>query len=507
MVLVGILVVLIVGALISLVTGRIYKQLSWYFGLIAVLAAIVLLIPVGNGHATTEKWFAEFTSSWIPAIGSSFNLAIDGFSYVMILLTLVMGLVAIGFSDRRENSSSFIFHSLLMLTGVSGIFMATDLFLFFFFWEMMLLPLYFLILSSKKDGNEKAAFKFLVYTQGSGLIMLISLLALYFIHGNQTAIYSFAFADLMNTQLSISTAILISSGFLLAFLVKLPVWPLHGWLPSAFKTAPAIAIFSGLLIKTGAYGIMRFAVPLFPEASLVISPLMMIIGVVTILYAAFIAFSQNDIRVIAAYSGISHMGFILIGIYSFNDLSWQGVGVQMIASSVGTASLILLGEILHRRTGTFDISHLGGIWTSNPNIAGIGTFFAMAALGLPGMANFIAEFLILAGTFQISVLSTVLASLGIVAAAAYSLRIVQKVFIGEEKICISIIGVTLREKAAVAVMMFLLLWIGFYPSLVTARIEPFITRALNFSPPETPDTEQLNLDEAQVKSDFQLIKK
>ncbi|HOT13218.1 MAG TPA: NADH-quinone oxidoreductase subunit M [Bacteroidales bacterium] len=507
MALVGILAVLILGALISLPVRRIHKQLPWYVGIVAVLTAIIMSFSLGNASSGTEKWFARFTSSWIPAIGSNFSLAIDGLSYIMILLTLVMGLVAIGFSERRENSSSFIFNSLFMLAGVVGIFMATDLFLFFFFWEMMLLPLYFLIISANKEGSDKAAFKFLIYTQGSGLIMLISLLALYFIHGNQTAIYSFAFEDLLNTQMSITTSMLVMSGFLLAFLVKLPVWPLHGWLPSAFKTAPAIAIFSGLLIKTGAYGIMRFAVPLFPEGSLIISPLMMILGVVTILYASFIAFSQNDIRVISAYSGISHMGFILIGIYAFNDLSWQGVGVQMIASSVGTASLILLGEIIHRRAGTYDIAHLGGIWTSNPNIAGIGTFFAMAALGLPGMANFIAEFLILAGAFQISVLSTVLASIGIVAAAAYSLRIIQKVFIGEEKICISIIDVTLREKAAVAVMMVLLLWIGFYPSMVTSRLEPFITRTLNFSPPETPGTEQGNVDEAQVKYSFQVIKK
>jgi NADH-quinone oxidoreductase subunit M len=491
-----ILIILLSGALLAAVSGRLNKNMPLYITLATLLVTIGILLTsweYSNSSVLANeatKWMYEFQCTWIPSMGTSIHLAIDGLSYIMILLTLVMGVVATLASTQIERKGFYFFNTLLLIAGVVGIFMAVDLFLFFFFWEMMLCPLYFLIATCSKENTEKAAFKFLIYTQASGLLMFLSILFLYFIHAAQTGIHSFDFNDLVNTQLSIRTASIIMFGFLAAFFVKLPVFPVHGWLPSTFKTAPATAILTGLLIKTGAYGIIRFAVPLFPEASLLFGPAAMILGVITILYAAFIAFSQNDIRLIAAYSGISHMGFIIIGLYAFNQAAWQGVAVQMVASAVSTSALILMAEALYKRTGTYDITKMGRLWEQAPVLSGLGMFFAMASLGLPGVANFIAEFLILAGTFKVSIFITVLASLGIVAAAAYSMRIVQKVFVGNKNGEYQVNDFNWIEKSTMAIMFALLIWIGLNPKPVLERSKPAIDKALTMPEKDVLPTEK-----------------
>lgn len=482
MILATLLILLLSGAIVASLSAWVHKKMPFYIALGVLTAAFVMLLGSWNYSSSSflqkGNWMYEVSINWIPAIGASLHLAMDGLSYIMILLTLLLGIVAVLASQKVEQQGFYFFNTLLMIAGVIGIFLAMDLFLFFFCWEMMLLPLYLLIAAYGDENRGKVAYKFLLYTQLSGLMMLLSILGLYFIHASQTGIYSFDLTELQNTVLSFKTAMILISGFLIAFFVKLPVFPFHGWLPKTFTQAPATAILTGLLIKTGAYGIIRFAIPLFPEAQAFMAPLALTLGLITIFYGAFIAFSQTDLRLIAAYSGISHMGFIIIGLFAFNQTAYQGVVIQMIASAVSTSALVLVANVLYKKTGTYDISRLGGLWEKVPVLSGLGLFFAMASLGMPGLANFMAEFLILSGTFKVSVLVSVLASLGVIFAAAYSLRIIQKVFVGAKQSDEPLKDICWKNKLIFGIMVIVLLWIGLKPQPIIDRVKPAIEKAL-----------------------------
>jgi NADH-quinone oxidoreductase subunit M len=249
--------------------------------------------------------------------------------------------------------------------------------------------------------------KFFLFTQASGLLMFISILSLYFIHGSQTGIYTFDLTELLNTNLSSRAGPVVMAGFLIAFLVKLPAVPFHNWLPDAHTEAPTAGsvILAGLLLKTGAYGLLRFVLPLFPEAVNDFAPWGMFLGVVSILYGAKLAFSQTDLKRLVAYTSVSHMGFVLVGVFAFNQIALQGVVIQMIAHGISTGALFILVGALQERVHTREMQAFGGIWTKVPVMGAIAMIFAMASLGLPGMGNFIAEFLILTGTFQSNVVS------------------------------------------------------------------------------------------------------
>lgn len=497
-----ILIVLICGALAAAISSRIHSKLPYYISLATLIVIMASLLTKWNiilseGLNSTGNWMFQYSVKWMEPIGATFHLGIDGLGYIMILLSIFMGIISVMTSSRVERQGFYFFNTLLMLAGVVGIFMALDMLLFFFFWEMMLVPLYFLIAAYASDESSKISFKFLLYTQVSGLLMLISILALYFINGQYNSIYSFDYTYFLSGTMSVKTASLLMLGFVAAFFVKLPVVPVHGWMPGTFQAAPVAAILTGLLIKTGAYGIMRFAIPLFPDASIYFAPVAVILGLITIFYGAFIAFSQNDLRLIAAYSSISHMGFIILGLYSFNQMAWQGVVIQMVASGISTSALVIMAEWLRRNTGTCDISKLGQLWGNVPVFSGFGLFFAMAALGLPGLANFIAEFLILAGTFSVSKIVSVIASLGVIAAAAYSLRIIQKVFVGTKNYTGTISEVNWIERTTLALLAGLLVWIGFNPKPVMSRVQPAIDKVLNVPPADIIPMDK-NDDEASV---------
>jgi NADH-quinone oxidoreductase subunit M len=345
----------------------------------------------------------------------------------------------------------------------------------------MLVPIYLLIVKFGKEHNSKNSFKLILYTQASGLVLLISIICLNVIHYNTVGWYSFDFFDLSNIIFGSKVGSVLLFGFLIAFFVKLPVLPFHGWFPATFKEAPLIAISSGLLIKTGAYGIIRFAIPLFQEASKLNSTIFLIIGVITILYGAFMAFSQDDLRIIAAYIAISHMGFIIIGLFSFNEIAWQGVILQMIMSAVSTSALLFFASALNRQTGTYNISQLGGLFEKFPFLSGLGMFFAFAILGLPGTGNFIAEFLILTGVFKTNIIIAVISSLGPIISVAYSLRIIQKVVVGKKSTETNFKDVKIVEKIVMWSMVIFILWIGLYPKPVLDRSKLVVEKILNNS--------------------------
>jgi len=431
----------------------------------------------------SNKWLIDIQYEWIPQFGIGLHFALDGLSLLMLMLTFFLGIISVLISWKEINTRVGFFHFnlLLILAGIAGVFLSLDLFLFYFFWELMLVPMYFLIGIWGHENRTKAAYKFFLYTQASGLLMFISILALYFVHGNSTGIYTFDYIQLLGTHMSASTSMWIMSGFLAAFLVKLPVVPLHNWLPDAHSEAPTAGslILAALLLKTGAYGLLRFIVPLFPTASVTFAPIGMALGVIGILYGAKLAFAQTDLKRLIAYTSVSHMGFVILGIFSFNELAYQGVVMQMLAHGISTGALFIMAGQLSERIHTRDINTMGGLWEKAPFMGAIGLIFSMASLGLPGLGNFIAELLILIGAFKANVVMSVLACLGLIAATLYSLRILQKVFFGPKNTDWKMKDLNIREKMISGSLVIIILGLGIFPQPVFDIAKPALLKTLD----------------------------
>ncbi len=483
MILIYLIVILLAGAFLAWLAGNWSAVLPRVISLVALGIDLTLLVLILFQTTTfNTKWLIDIQSNWIPQFGIGLHLALDGLSLLMLLLTFFLGIIAVIISWKEINSKVGFFHFnlLLILAGIIGVFISLDLFLFYFFWELMLVPMYFLIGIWGHENRTKASYKFFLYTQASGLLMFISILALYFVHGDSTGIYTFDYNQLLGTQMSPTTAMLIMSGFLAAFLVKLPVVPLHNWLPDAHSEAPTAGslILAALLLKTGAYGLLRFVVPLFPSATQSFAPIGMALGVLGILYGAKLAFAQTDLKRLIAYTSVSHMGFVMLGIFSFNELAYQGVVMQMIAHGISTGALFIMAGQLSERIHTRDINQMGGLWEKAPFMGAIGLIFAMASLGLPGLGNFIAELLILIGAFKVNVLMSVLACVGLIAATLYSLRILQKVFFGKKNTDWKMNDLSIREKVVSVSLVIIIVVLGLFPQPVFDVAKPSLLKTL-----------------------------
>ena len=417
-------------------------------------------------------WALEFKHVWIQRFGINVHLALDGLSLLMILLTGLLGILSVLCSWKEIQRHVGFFHLNLMwiLGGVVGVFLALDLFMFFFFWEMMLVPMYFLIAlwgHKASDGKTRisAATKFFIYTQASGLVMLIAILGLVFVHYNATGVWTFNYEQLLQTPMSSGVEYLLMLGFFIAFAVKMPVVPLHGWLPDAHSQAPTAGSvdLAGILLKTAAYGLLRFSLPLFPNASAEFAPIAMWLGIIGIFYGAWMAFSQTDIKRLIAYTSISHMGFVLIAIYTGSQLALQGAVIQMIAHGLSAAALFILCGQLYERLHTRDMRQMGGLWSRIKWIPGLSLFFAVANLGMPGTGNFVGEFMILTGSFQVVPMIIIIATFGLVFASVYSLVMMQRAYYGEAKSKDPLPGMSPREFMTIGVLVVLLVLLGVYP--------------------------------------------
>jgi NADH-quinone oxidoreductase subunit M len=419
----------------------------------------------GGGH-----WIAILNIQWIPHLGIGFELGLDGLSLLLVLLTIILGFISviISWSEIDERVGFFHFNLLWTLSGTIGVFLALDLFLFFFAWEIMLVPMYFLVALWGHENRIYAAIKFFLFTQGSGLLMLLGILALVFAHQGITGNFTFDYFQLLGTQMKAATEMWIMLGFFIAFTVKMAVVPFHTWLPDAHTEAPTAGsvILAGVLLKTGAYGLLRFVVPLFPLASIRFAPIAMFLGIIGIFYGAFLAFGQNDLKRLIAYSSISHLGFVLLGIFAWNMLALQGAVMQILAHGVSTGALFITAGALQERLHTRDMRRLGGLWASLPKLSAIGMFFAIASLGLPGLGNFIGEFLILLGTYQVRPAFAVVAALGVITAAAYALILVQRTFHGPPLAPVAAPDLRARHLAVMAALIAAIIWLGVYPQPV-----------------------------------------
>jgi NADH-quinone oxidoreductase subunit M len=426
-----------------------------------------------------SPWLADLDLRWIDALGIRFHLALDGLSLLLVLLTAFLGVMAVAASwtEIQDRVGLFHLHLMWVLAGIIGVFLALDLFLFYFFWEMMLVPMYFLIGMWGHERRIYAAVKFFIFTQISGLLMLVAIVALYFVHGRATGAYTFDYAQLVGTPLAPSTAWWLMLGFFGAFAVKLPVVPVHTWLPDAHTEAPTAGsvVLASLLLKTGAYGLLRFVLPLFRDAAAAFAPIAIGLGVAGILYGAVLAFGQNDLKRLVAYTSVSHMGFVLMGVFAGTTLALQGAILQILCHGVSTGALFILVGALQERTHTRDIARLGGLWATVPRMGGSTMFFGLGAMGLPGLGNFVAEFLVLLGTYRVSPLATALASLGLIISTVYALWMIQGAFQGREREAVRIPDLGPREMAMATALVAALVWLGLYPQPVVDTAAPTVT--------------------------------
>ena len=455
--------------------------------LITVVLDLLLMLSVLGTEPDVGGWIASFNAEWVPRFGISFYLAADGLSVLLILLTGFLGIIAIGsaWDEIKERVGFFYFNLLWTLAGVLGVFTALDLFLFFFFWEVMLIPMYFIIAIWGHENKNYAAMKFFIFTQVTGMLMLVSILILAYFHLVQNGILSFNYHDLLSIEMGDRIEMWVMLGFFVAFTTKLPSVPFHSWLPDAHSQAPTAGsvILAGILLKTGAYGLIRFAVPLFPEASFSFAPIAMALAAISILYCAKVAFAQTDIKRLIAYTSVSHMGFVTLGIYAWNEQALQGAVMTMLAHGLSAAALFMLAGGLQHRIHTREMPDMGGFWVKVPRMAVVALFFSVAALGMPGLGNFVGEFLALLGAFQANIPITVISAFGLILASVYSLWVIQMIFHGEytdKKIDDShLTDLNGREMFYFGAMMLGLVWMGMYPQSFLNLSQPVLVELLN----------------------------
>ncbi|GGD60477.1 complex I subunit 4 family protein [Lacimicrobium alkaliphilum] len=430
------------------------------------LGALVLLLFVSFYLGAMGDSFVSL--SWFSRFNIHFTLFYDGLAQLMVVMTLLLAMLALLVSWREIDRRHGFFHFNLMFSvaGINGVFLAADLFLFFLCWEAMLLPMTALILIWGHENRRYAAIKFFIFTQVSGLLMLLSIIALALFHQHSQGSLSFSLNELQYLDLPIDVQFWLMLGFFIAFAVKLPSVPFHTWLPDAHTQAPTAGsvLLAGILLKTGAYGLIRVLLPLFPEAAMSFAPVAVTLGVISIVYGALMAFSQTDFKRLVAYSSISHMGFILLALFSWQAIALQGAVLVMVAHGISSAGLFCVAGMLQHRLQSRELGEMGGLWASAPRMATVTLVFVMAGIGLPGLANFNGEFLSLLGSFAVYPLHAVAATLAIVGSALYGLRLFQRTFQGP--VHTEVEDLQGRELLFCGLLVLALVYFGVQPHLI-----------------------------------------
>lgn len=435
---------LLLYSVISLRRGKTRDELRSHYRIIAMAFSLVtfllsLGLVIGFDNSKSEPQLVT-KLSWIQDLGVNYHIGVDGISLWLVLLTtfMVPGAIMASWSIERRVREFMVF-VMILETGMIGVFVSLDLFLFYLFWEIVLVPMYFMIGIYGGETRVYAAVKFVIYTVVGSLLMLVAIIALYYLNGGTTFDIMEITRNIQSGQLVIARNVQwwLWLAFALAFFIKVPLWPFHTWLPDAHTEAPTAGsvILAGILLKMGTYGLMRFNLPLFPDVSYTAAPWVMGLAVIGIIYGALVSMVQPDLKKLVAYSSVSHMGFVVLGIFAFTDKSLQGALYQMLNHGISTGALFVCVGILYDRRHTREIEEFGGIANRMPRYSTMFVILAMSSLGLPLLNGFVGEFLILLGTFTSTVpyakAFAIIGGIGVVLAAVYLLWMMQRVLFGQ----------------------------------------------------------------------------
>ena len=469
----------LLGGFLSLVNGQ-RPTVCRSIALIVTVLELGLVLSLAFVHlhyqtGPTGTWLLVEDYTWIPSLGVRYSLGLDGISFLLLLLTAFINVLCVLISWRSITTKvgSFHFFLLFLETGVMGLFLATDLLLFYLFWEVQIIPMFFLVGIWGHEKRVHAAIKFALFTFCGSLLMLVALIALYLIHGSQTGVYTFAYAQLMQTHLSAATQGWIYAAFLLAFAIKIPIIPVHTWLPDTHTHAPTAGSLdlAGLLLKAGFYALFRFGFPLFPVAARASIPILIALGLVGLFYASWLALAQTDMKRLVAYSSIGHMGLMVVGLAVWNMLTLSGSILQMINHGLSTTALFVMVGLLDERIHSRKFEDMGGLWGKIPVFSGFFLFFAMASLGLPGLNNFVGEILIIIGIFQTRPIIGILSFAGLVLAVIYILKMVQDSIFGPPRHDNVIADLNFREGIILTMLVLPILFIGLHPGPVLRLLD------------------------------------
>ncbi|RJQ22799.1 MAG: NADH-quinone oxidoreductase subunit M [Nitrospiraceae bacterium] len=438
--------------------------------LIVTVAAFIISLPLlSNFDKTSYKMQFVEKHEWIPSWGINYFIGIDGISILFIFLTTLLSVLCVLVSWKAIETKAKEFHIAILIleAGMLGVFVALDFFLFYIFWEAMLIPMFLLIGVWGGQQRVYAAIKFFLYTLAGSVLMLVGIVVLYFKGGNTLDILT-----LSSVRYPLQLQLWLFMAFFAAFAVKVPMFPFHTWLPDAHTEAPTAGsvVLAGVLLKMGAYGFLRFSIPMFPDATRFFMKPILILSVVGIIYGALVCLAQKDLKRLIAYSSVSHMGFVTLGIFAMNSQGVEGGILQMLNHGVITGALFLMIGIIYERTHTRQISDYGGFAGLTPWYAGFFMILTFASIGLPGMNGFIGEFLILFGAFKAQKVMGVLAATGVILGAGYMLWLYQRVFFEKTNPDWTsghhhVRDLNLREVITLVPLIALIFWIGFYPDV------------------------------------------
>ena len=475
----GILLCPLVGMLLILAMPRTAVRAIRFVALGATGIAFLLgVLLLANFHPHVTAMQFEQQMPWIPQLNIAYHLGIDGISLPMVLLTVLLGFLAClaSWSISERQKEYFVLY-LLLEVGMLGTFMALDLFLFYIFWEVVLVPMYFLIGIWGGGRREYSAFKFFIYTLAGSLAMLLGILALYF----RTGTFDMVVLAQMGHTFDLTFQRILFFAFFIGFAIKVPIFPFHTWLPDAHVDAPTpiSVLLAGVLLKMGAYGFFRIGFPIFPDGAQWFGMALATLGMINIVYGAFVAMAQTDFKRLVAYSSVSHMGFVLLGLASLTPEGMNGAMLQMFNHGIITGGMFLLVGVLYDRTHTRQLDAFGGLGGRLPVYAAMLMFFSLASLGLPGLSGFVGEFLSLIGAFGPWRWQTIVSVLGIVVTAAYMLKVIQQVLLGplNEK-WRTLTDINPREIVSLAPLLIIILAIGVYPLLLLNLQDGAINRLI-----------------------------
>ena len=461
----------LVGIVFLLFLNKESKKVLKIATLAVALAEFLFSLPLwfNFNSQTAAMQFVE-RHDWLPTYGISYYVGVDGFSLLLILLTTFLTPLCVlaTWEDIQHRVKEFMICLLALMSGMLGVFAALDLFLFYVFWEVMLIPMYLLIgVWGNPARRVYAAIKFFLFTMFGSLLMLVAILVLYFHYGATTGTYTFDLLKMYGLAIPFHMQFWMFLAFGLAFAIKVPMFPFHTWLPDAHTEAPTVGsvILAAVLLKMGTYGFLRFNMPLFPQAAHFFVPLFSILAIIGIIYGALVSMMQKDLKRLIAFSSVSHLGFVMLGLFTFTMPGVQGGIIQMINHGLSTGALFLIVGMVYERRHTRMIADFGGLSTPMPVFAAIFMIVSLSSIGLPGLNGFVGEFLILLGTFKTNIVYATLAATGVIFAACYMLWMFQRVMFGEvtHEENKKLKDLSWREIAIFAPLILFIVWIGVYP--------------------------------------------